>query len=108
MLDQTFVDGPVQFQTQPFIKGLVRTLFGVDYSWSGETIWQILCEKGIHKNIDRPWTERDHALFVAYAPLKNPRYAISVVIEHGGSGSSTAAPVARDILAKTIAERDVT
>ena len=37
--------------------------------------------------------------------LKNPRYAISVVVEHGGSGSSTAAPVARDILAKTIAER---
>jgi penicillin-binding protein 2 len=62
-------------------------------------------EKGITKNIDRPWAERDHALFVAYAPVKNPRYAISVVVEHGGSGSSTAAPVARDILAKTIAER---
>lgn len=62
-------------------------------------------EKGIVKNIDRPWMERDHALFVAYAPIKNPRYAISVVVEHGGSGSSTAAPVARDILAKTIAER---
>ena len=64
-------------------------------------------EKGIVKNIDRPWAERDHALFVAYAPIKNPRYAISVVVEHGGSGSSTAAPVARDILAKTIAERGV-
>jgi len=62
-------------------------------------------EKGITKNIDRPWAERDHALFVAYAPIKNPRYAIAVVVEHGGSGSSTAAPVARDILAKTIAER---
>ena len=62
-------------------------------------------EKGITKNIDRPWAERDHALFVAYAPVKNPRYSISVVVEHGGSGSSTAAPVARDILAKTIAER---
>lgn len=62
-------------------------------------------EKGIVKNIDRPWAERDHALFVAYAPIKNPRYAISIVVEHGGSGSSTAAPVARDILAKTIAER---
>ena len=46
-------------------------------------------------------------LFVAYAPIENPRYAISVVVEHGGSGSSTAAPVARDILAKTIAERGV-
>ena len=62
-------------------------------------------EQGITKNIDRPWEDRDHALFVAYAPLKDPRYAISVVVEHGGSGSATAAPVARDILAKTIAER---
>ena len=62
-------------------------------------------EKGIVKNIDRPWAERDHALFVAYAPIKNPRYSISVVVEHGGSGSSTAAPVARDIMAKAIAER---
>jgi penicillin-binding protein 2 len=55
-------------------------------------------EVGIVNNIDRPWAERDHALFVAYAPVKRPRYAISVVVEHGGSGSSTAAPVARDIL----------
>ena len=55
-------------------------------------------EEGIVNNIDRPWAERDHALFVAYAPVKLPRYAISVVVEHGGSGSSTAAPVARDIL----------
>ena len=62
-------------------------------------------EKGIVKNIDRPWVERDHALFVAYAPIKNPLYAISVIVEHGGSGSSTAAPIARDILRKTIKER---
>ncbi len=54
-------------------------------------------EEGITENIDRPWKERDHALFVAYAPVKNPRYAISVVVEHGGSGSSMAAPIAKDI-----------
>ena len=41
-----------------------------------------------------------HALFVAYAPVKNPRYAISVVVEHGGSGSSMAAPIAKKILEK--------
>ena len=57
-------------------------------------------EAGIVKNIDRPWKERDHALFVAYAPVKNPRYAISVVVEHGGSGSSMAAPIAQKILEK--------
>ena len=54
------------------------------------------------KNIDRPWKERDHALFVAYAPVKNPRYAISVVVEHGGSGSSMAAPIGRKILEKML------
>ena len=50
------------------------------------------------KNHERPWRERDHALFVAYAPVDKPRYAISVVVEHGGAGSSVAAPIARDIL----------
>ncbi len=53
------------------------------------------------KNEERPWEERDHALFVAYAPIEKPRYAVAVVIEHGGSGSGTAAPVARDILRET-------
>ena len=55
-------------------------------------------EKGIVDNIDRPWKERDHSLFVAFAPYHRPKYAISLVVEHGGSGSSMAAPIARDIL----------
>ena len=54
-------------------------------------------EKGLIKNEDRPWKKRDHALFVGYAPISNPKYAISVVVEHGGSGSSVAAPIARDV-----------
>ena len=54
-------------------------------------------EQGLIKNEDRPWEKRDHALFVGYAPTINPRYAISVVVEHGGSGSSVAAPIARDV-----------
>ena len=41
---------------------------------------------------------KNHALFVGYAPVNQPRYAISVVIEHGGGGSAAAAPVARDVL----------
>ena len=52
----------------------------------------------IRKNEELPWAARDHALFVAFAPVAAPRYAVSVVIEHGGSGSRAAAPVARDIL----------
>ncbi len=54
-------------------------------------------EKGLIKNEDRPWEKRDHALFVGYAPASKPKYAITVVVEHGGSGSSVAAPIARDI-----------
>ncbi len=47
-----------------------------------------------------PWHLRHHALFVGYAPVDKPRFAISVVIEHGGGGASAAAPVARDVLRK--------
>jgi penicillin-binding protein 2 len=45
-----------------------------------------------------PWEERPHALFVAFAPYDNPRYALSVVIEHGNAGAAAAAPMARDIM----------
>ena len=59
-------------------------------------------EAGITKNIERPWKERDHALFVGYAPVRNPRYAVAVVVEHGGSGSSMAAPIARAALQRAL------
>lgn len=55
----------------------------------------------VRKNEEKPWEERDHALFVAYAPISNPRYCIAVIVEHGGSGSKAAAPIARDILLET-------
>jgi penicillin-binding protein 2 len=55
-------------------------------------------ESGVVKNKDLPWKYRDHALFVGFAPIHDPRYAVSVVVEHGGGGSSVAAPIARDIL----------
>ncbi len=51
-------------------------------------------------NSDLPWKYRHHALFVGYAPVGSPRYACAVVVEHGGSGSATAAPIARDLLHK--------
>ncbi|MBT5665445.1 MAG: hypothetical protein HOJ06_08910, partial [Rhodospirillaceae bacterium] len=53
---------------------------------------------GVLKNSQLAWRERDHALFVGYAPVQTPRYAISVIVEHGGGGSSKAAPIAKDIL----------
>ncbi|MEM7525619.1 MAG: penicillin-binding transpeptidase domain-containing protein, partial [Pseudomonadota bacterium] len=55
-------------------------------------------ERGVRKNEDLPWEQRDHALFVGYAPLDAPRYAVSVVVEHGGGGSTVAAPLARELL----------
>lgn len=52
----------------------------------------------VRKNKEKPWIERDHALFVGYGPIENPRYAISVIVEHGGGGATKAAPIARDVL----------
>jgi len=54
------------------------------------------------KQKDLPYERRDHALFIAFAPYKNPRYAFSVVVEHGGSGSSGAAPIAKRIIKKVL------
>ena len=54
--------------------------------------------KGVLKNEELEWLMRDHAVFVAYAPYETPRYALAVVVEHGGGGSRAAAPVARDIM----------
>ncbi len=51
------------------------------------------------------YKDRDHALFIAYAPVRDPKYAISVVVEHGGSGSKAAAPIAKQVIKKVL-ERD--
>lgn len=59
-------------------------------------------EEGVLSNDELPWEERDHALFVGYAPYDAPRYAVSAVVEHGGSGSSVAAPVVRDIMLRLL------
>lgn len=59
-------------------------------------------ERGVIRNEDLPWERRDHALFVGYAPYKNPRYAISVIVEHGGGGSKAAAPIAKDIMLEAL------
>ena len=44
-----------------------------------------------------PYNDRDHALYIAYGPYKNPRYALSIIVEHGGSGSRAAAPIAKEL-----------
>lgn len=62
---------------------------------------------GVLKNEALEWRQRDHALFVCFAPVHAPRYALSVVIEHGGSGSGAAAPVARDIMREVLVRNPV-
>jgi penicillin-binding protein 2 len=57
---------------------------------------------GLHKRKDRPWEHRHHALFVCFAPIAAPRYAVSVIVEHGQSGSAAAAPIARDIMTRVL------
>jgi len=59
------------------------------------------------KNKDLPYEKRDHALFIAFAPYKYPRYSISVVIEHGGSGSSGAAPIAKKVIKKVLERHEI-
>ena len=57
------------------------------------------------KTFEIPYEERDHALYIAFGPYKNPRYALSIIIEHGGNGSTAAAPLAKKLF-KLIIDRD--
>ncbi len=59
-------------------------------------------ERGIRRQEDIPWVRRHHGLFVGYAPYDNPRFAISVVAEHGIGGGVSAAPMAKDIMLRTL------
>lgn len=59
--------------------------------------------RGVISNDQLPWNRRDHALYVCFGPYDNPRLAVSVVVEHGGGGSTVAAPIARDIILQAMA-----
>ncbi|MCA0920083.1 penicillin-binding protein 2 [Pseudooceanicola nanhaiensis] len=61
---------------------------------------------GVTSNADLPWNRRDHALFVNFAPFNDPKVAVAVVVEHGGGGSSVAAPIARDVAMQALFEGD--
>ena len=54
-----------------------------------------------------PYKDRDHALFVAFAPYDDPKYAISVLVEHGGSGGKAAAPIAKKVIKKVLERHDL-
>ena len=59
-------------------------------------------EEGVKKQYELEWKYRDHAFFVAYAPQDNPKYALAVAVEHGGSGGGLAAPIAAQIMKKAL------
>ncbi|MGF1463449.1 MAG: penicillin-binding protein 2 [Maricaulaceae bacterium] len=89
--------------------GKFRTFGEADLRAGGKTgtaqvrsITQAERRSGVLSQSQLRWELRNHALFVAFAPLDAPKYAISVVIDHGGSGSGAAAPVARDILLRAV------
>ena len=80
----------------------------IKYQFAGKTgTSQVrrITEKDRELDLDQSEIEyknRDHALFIAFAPYKNPRYSISVLIEHGGAGSSGAAPIAKKVIKKVL------
>ena len=59
-------------------------------------------ETGVVANANLPWKERDHAVFISFAPADAPKYAVAVLVEHGGGGSTAAAPIARDVLLRVM------
>ena len=54
-----------------------------------------------------PYKERDHAWYIAFGPYRDPRYAVSVLVEHGGSGGKNAAPLAKKLFKLIIDRHDV-
>lgn len=80
-----------------------RISIDIDYEIAGKTgTSQVIGlsqeDKKAPKNEDLLKKERDHALFIAFAPVEDPQIAVAVLVEHGGSGSGAAAPVARKVL----------
>ena len=68
------------------------TYEGVNYESNAEA------ERKLDLKIDQiPYKDRDHAWYIAFGPYRNPRYAVSVLVEHGGSGSKVAAPIAKKL-----------
>ncbi len=59
------------------------------------------------KTFEIPYEERDHALYVAFGPYKNPRYALSIIIEHGGSGGTVAAPLAKELFKMIVNRHEI-
>lgn len=98
-------EGMYKVVNEPGGTAVRSALENKDWKLAGKTgtaqVYRITEEerrRGLTKGEDLPWHRRDHALFVCYAPFDAPRYACSVVIEHGIGGAKYAGPKARDIM----------
>ncbi|MCZ6517464.1 MAG: penicillin-binding protein 2 [Gammaproteobacteria bacterium] len=97
---QLIIDSMVAVMQGP--KGTARASgYGSAYSIAGKTGTAQVFSLGPDEEYDEEEideSKRDHALFIAFAPVENPAIAVAVVVENGGSGSSVAAPIGRQIL----------
>lgn len=102
-------EGMIAVVNEPGGTAYGKRLRGKGLSMAGKTgtvqVRRITREEraaGVTKNEDLPRKRRDHGWFVGFGPTEDPQYAISVLIEHGGGGSSAAAPVGRDIMREVL------
>jgi len=96
------VNGPRGTARASKLRGTEEIMSGKTGTTQVRRITMAERDAGLREQDELPWRERNHALFVAYAPENNPRYALSVVVEHGGGGSAVAAPIARDIMEQVL------
>tara|TARA_B100000927_G_C16298574_1_gene402512 strand:- start:266 stop:754 length:489 start_codon:yes stop_codon:yes gene_type:complete len=112
------------FRNQENIKFVLEAMFGSTNEWNGTSYrsriddkkYQFAGKTGtaqvkkitkLQRELDLdtaqiPYEERDHAWFIAFGPYTNPRYSMCVFVEHGGSGSAVAAPIAKKLMKKVI------
>ena len=102
-------EGMIAVVNEPGGTAFGKRLRGKGLSMAGKTgtvqVRRITREEraaGVTKNEDLPWKRRDHGWFVGFGPTVEPRYAISVLIEHGGGGSAAAAPIGRDVMREVL------
>ncbi|CAO5677405.1 MAG: Peptidoglycan D,D-transpeptidase MrdA [Holosporales bacterium] len=103
---KTILNGMEQAVNNPFGTSYLAKSQNPKYSFAGKTgstqVSRISEQDRIDKtHNERPWHLKEHAFFVGYGPVENPRYATCVFVEHGGSGGKVAAPIARDVLLAT-------
>ena len=97
-------DGMYRVVNEPHGTAYGSTIKDPDYAYGGKTGTSQVKKLAFHGQNQNtvPWELRHHAWFVGYAPVNAPEICVSVIIEHGGGGAATAAPVARDVLRKAL------